>query len=1458
MSLRSLLTNLKQGVQKGLSGVDTSGSLSNKFWKSKAATNLSDWQKLFDEDKGREFVSSFKRTPTNNRQRLGNSLIDIAGNMTAMGTEGGYQLKKGFQTKDKNLIGKGLIKSGTALLTARGVGMPLQAATYSALPGAISGVGNYIKTKDSKQALNAGVGGAIDFLPKAVPMTAIGSITNPLISKIGVGKNFAGRNALKAGPNVFEGLIMDKATGMETTKESILIDALAPAVFDLAGMTFKSANDARIKAKYKIDETLGTGARKNGKYASLDQLLGKKGKGKTQAMGVMAGIEPYQDEEGKWRVRFNKTKALIGLGVAFGGTKILKNADNAGKNELEDILKAQEVNGGDLVSEARKYKSAEIGGEKTNIPDNQSGRTPQQFVQNPKTEKFYQKSKQVENQQLNQLQSSKATPIQTELNSSKAPSQTNYTTKGTKNRGLVESVQDSNKITSKTKAKVSGTYEVKTNPELMGEAEALLVDGGTIDFKNTKNLDQKVAATIEQARILDAQGDHEAAANLFNNLSEHATELGRGVQAFNLIDKMSPEAISLSAAGKIKKYNLTAKKPIPELTGTQQKQISDAVEAIRNMPKGRERNMAIFELNQKINSFIPSSFADKAITVWKAGLLTSLRTHERNILGNSIMLGSEVSSKPIASAADWLMSKRTGQRTITSTTKGVGEMVSNKTLQQTSDLVTKGYDPTNEIEKFEIKKINWGNNPVEKFLKVVTDKVFNTLSAEDRSFYNTAFANSLYDQAGAAAKNAGKSGDATFIKKLVDKPTEEMLTIATKDANYATFHDKNILSDWATGMKRTMGKTAGGKVASEVLMPFTGVPSSIVGKTVAYSPVGFVKGVADMGNVVIKNIPELQRQAAQEIARGSMGTALFSIGAYLTSKGLMTGQPKDEAERNQWQLEGKQANSVLINGKWRNINSVGPQTLVLLAGGKFYQEMNNPEGSLASYGTGLAQDQLNQTFLQGMMGPLNAIADPNRYGKNYVGNTTSGFVPNIIKDVSKATDSTSRETNNWWEYPMSGIPGLRNTLLPKRDVLGNEIPQEPTGFSAFYDLFNSKTPISNTVVDELARLNNEGSNATPSTLQKTQTINKVKMKLTPQELDMLEQKVGEQLNPALEKLINSRSYQLLSDDKKVKAIDNLVDDVRKGVKKEVGVLGMPDTGYKSSADAPKTLTDKLSLYGKAALEDPKKTVKAIVSGQPIRKVVGDSVILERQNDLAILDSGNKETVVDHIIPLSLGGTNDKSNLQNITTNENIAKAKVEKQILKDLKSGKINEKEAQKRVKDWKNQLDTLPDSATKEILSEMATGGKDDEEVIVYPYGNGTKTVKKTVTMPKLTSNNELNKKIISDYKSDLTDYTNYIMYQFESGAISEEKAGAELERIAAIKKSLSKVTSSSGSKKAKKSSNISQKILKTVKVQVKSPKFNTFEILNNYKKVKAPTIKAPNLKVIDFKTAKLKKGTK
>ena len=73
-----------------------------------------------------------------------------------------------------------------------------------------------------------------------------------------------------------------------------------------------------------------------------------------------------------------------------------------------------------------------------------------------------------------------------------------------------------------------------------------------------------------------------------------------------------------------------------------------------------------------------------------------------------------------------------------------------------------------------LKKVNWGNNPVEQALKKATDVVFNTLEAEDKVFWKSSYNRSLYNQAATEALNQGKKGDAKFIQQLFDNATEEM------------------------------------------------------------------------------------------------------------------------------------------------------------------------------------------------------------------------------------------------------------------------------------------------------------------------------------------------------------------------------------------------------------------------------------------------------------------------------------------------------------------------------------------------------------------------------------------------------------------------------------------------------------------------------------------------------------
>lgn len=723
-----------------------------------------------------------------------------------------------------------------------------------------------------------------------------------------------------------------------------------------------------------------------------------------------------------------------------------------------------------------------------------------------------------------------------------------------KERGFITTVKESKNTPQGVKDIISGSYIPKTNESLVADARSLV--GSNPQAAETLALNPRNAVDIEVGNQLmshySAIGNHQKVAEIGEALAQSGTELGQAIQAFSQYDNTTPQGAIRFAQASIAKHNALGK-GVVKMTDGQIKSIYDAASAIQALPMGRERNIAAQQLIDEVNNLIPSSAADKAITVWKAGLLTSLRTHERNLVGNTIMAGAERAKDLPATLADKAMSLKTGKRTLTATNQGSLEGAK-KGWQAALDVVRTGYDPEQAINKYDVRHVTWGQNPVEQGLKKYTDVVFRTLGAEDKVFWNSAYARALYDQAGAEAINAGARGDKAFIEKLVQTPSEQMILNATLDANVSTFKDKNVLSQVINEAKRAMSKNEWSKVGGEILAPFTGVPSSILGKFVDYSPIGFANGIRHAGQVTSGKVPALQRQAAQEIGRGTIGSGLFGLGAYLAKKGLLSGQAKDPAEARQWELEGKKANSVLINGSWHSLQSVGPQTLILLAGAKAQEEFGTGGGkSGVTYGSSIGKDFLGQSFLAGVQGPINAVTDPARYGQSYLKSQVSSLVPNIVKDVARSTDPLQRETNSVSDAVKASLPGARNTLLPRRDVLGNTIANDSAGAKAFIDIFNTSKGKSSPIIKELSRLSKAGQNATPSKISPKMTFgsgtHKVKIKLTPQELDTLESSVSSELQSKLNREVSSAHYRSLDDEDKAKKLRDIVDAVRKKYKR---------------------------------------------------------------------------------------------------------------------------------------------------------------------------------------------------------------------------------------------------------------------------------------------------------------------
>jgi len=132
------------------------------------------------------------------------------------------------------------------------------------------------------------------------------------------------------------------------------------------------------------------------------------------------------------------------------------------------------------------------------------------------------------------------------------------------------------------------------------------------------------------------------------------------------------------------------------------------------------------------------------------------------------MLGSEAAKDIPATTADWLLSLKTGKRTISPTLQGAGSGAIEGS-KAAADILIYGIDPEEAIAKWNPKSTNFGDGVVGRTMKLYTDVVFRGLGAQDKVFWHSSFARSLYDQAGAEAMNAGKTGNKAFIQKSCKK-----------------------------------------------------------------------------------------------------------------------------------------------------------------------------------------------------------------------------------------------------------------------------------------------------------------------------------------------------------------------------------------------------------------------------------------------------------------------------------------------------------------------------------------------------------------------------------------------------------------------------------------------------------------------------------------------------------------
>jgi hypothetical protein len=513
-----------------------------------------------------------------------------------------------------------------------------------------------------------------------------------------------------------------------------------------------------------------------------------------------------------------------------------------------------------------------------------------------------------------------------------------------------------------------------------------------------------------------------------------------------------------------------------------------------------------------------------------------------------------------AAAAGWTLMKTSGGWQ--GVREGIATFVEELSARLDADFVTKTLDH---------ERIRY-QSPL---VQTMVDGAFAALEAADRPFYQLSFNSSMYAQAKLMAMKEGLSGGQlrAATQRWLANPTDEMLARATDDAMWATFKDRNILSNAATDLKRNLARRADmpidpgasaheqaaqrslrasakvGQYVVETNLPFTGVPSSVAAKVAQQTPLGILSLAT----------AKSQQQLVSRIASMGVGAALWTIGYELAADDRITaGAPDSPNERAQWDTERRQPWSIRVGRTWVDIRTLGPVAAPLFMGAMLhrYQE-DEPEASAAeaaARATGAsARFLVEQTYLQSVARLIEAAKDERKAGAIV---SSQVPLPSALGQLARATDPLERDPQTIADRVASRIPGLSRTVPARRNVFGEPIARSPMErVAGMVSPFQMRTSADTPLLAEMRRLG-----VTVGKPSRTIRIAGEAIERTREEYTDLLTTIGPATRAELEYAVTSPEYAQLADEERAALLLDIIRDVRRAATDQDRArrLGMPE------------------------------------------------------------------------------------------------------------------------------------------------------------------------------------------------------------------------------------------------------------------------------------------------------------
>lgn len=701
----------------------------------------------------------------------------------------------------------------------------------------------------------------------------------------------------------------------------------------------------------------------------------------------------------------------------------------------------------------------------------------------------------------------------------------------------------------------------------------------TAKVKKEVSQDQIMLGYKVAQKYLD-EGNIEKAVDVLSDTAMLESEAGRALQAARIFSSLTP-------AGKVKSVTKVADKLSKEknVDITLNKELLEKLSKATDSDEAAriQNDIAVDMWNQ-----VPPTIMDK-INAWRyTSMLSSPKTHIRNMLGNAMFVPFRIISNGLQVGMEKAFVKeanRTRAILNPATDKNLIKMGAEdyKKVEFTLRNNTK-YIDTRRPQDARVYKLK----PLEGARKFVSW----SLDAEDGLFmkyhYSRAYARYLKAQ-----KIKGK---------VPAEVAEKARAFASQEALEGTYRDANALSDflnntrksWANADNKVLAKLS--TMMLDTTVPFVKTPANILKQGVRYSPLGLAEGLVRTGIYGVKKSfrsPEQVSKIIKEISEGLTGTGVTALGAYLAYEGLLNTSMDTQSKKGQYdKMLGEQEYSVNIGDYTYTVDWTIPASMPMMIGAeiaKFTQEKGLSFVDTLNAISNIAEPLLNLSMLSGIENTFNTAFSQESTFKEIAKNTAEGYVsqffPTLLSQIAKTTTETRKSTT------------ATNKSLAERDMkrylnqLTNKIPLANENLADYINLWGGKeTKYSNSDYF-VALLQNVFS---PGTLKKKETTsvdrellslydrldddtaNTIIPKNTPsgygvafagteyqmseKDLQKYKETRGRQSYEEVHKLINTSKYRNMSDEDKAKAIKEIYSDAGTYAKEEfLRSKGVSDT-----------------------------------------------------------------------------------------------------------------------------------------------------------------------------------------------------------------------------------------------------------------------------------------------------------